>query len=85
MGYVALRGTALECDPEEATKEFWSGWINVYPEGPSTSFYALLRIVPDHIEFASYDRFHVDEGSNRTDWRALTLLRNETGNWTLLT
>mmetsp|Transcript_29270 Transcript_29270/g.71372 ORF Transcript_29270/g.71372 Transcript_29270/m.71372 type:complete len:211 (-) Transcript_29270:126-758(-) len=75
VGYVTLRGEASICDADEAQAGWWSGWDHVYPEGPSTEFYTLIRVVPDWIEFASYDRFHVDEGRNRTDWRPLTLVR----------
>eukprot|EP00472_Partenskyella_glossopodia_P008324 CAMPEP_0197534540 /NCGR_PEP_ID=MMETSP1318-20131121/47510_1 /TAXON_ID=552666 /ORGANISM="Partenskyella glossopodia, Strain RCC365" /LENGTH=158 /DNA_ID=CAMNT_0043091853 /DNA_START=52 /DNA_END=525 /DNA_ORIENTATION=+ len=76
VGYVSIRGVAYECDKSESTKEYWDGWDAVYPDGSSTDFYTLIRIVPDHIEFASYNRFHVDTGRNRSDWAPFTLTRD---------
>ncbi|GAB5367275.1 hypothetical protein AAMO2058_001216200 [Amorphochlora amoebiformis] len=76
VGYVSIRGAALRCEDEEGDENYWDGWDQVYKQGPKTSFYNLIRIIPDHIEFESRDRFHVDLGDNRTDWRPLTLVRS---------
>mmetsp|Transcript_15247 Transcript_15247/g.21214 ORF Transcript_15247/g.21214 Transcript_15247/m.21214 type:complete len:204 (+) Transcript_15247:78-689(+) len=85
VGYVAIRGAAYICAQDEAYSQYWNGWDFVYPNGPLTEFYTLIRVVPDEIEFASYNRFEVDVGHNRTDWRPLTLIRSDpTAKWSFL-
>lgn len=76
QGYVSIRGKALICDEALAREEYYDEWKFVYPEGPDTPWYRLIRIVPDHIEYLSYQRYDVDVGGARPDWMPLTIERD---------
>lgn len=78
VGYVSLRGTAVICAPDEAKREYWSGWDAFYPDGSSTAYYSLIRIEPDWMEFVSVARYNVQ--SNRSDWAPPSLSRVD-GTW----
>ena len=80
-GEVSIMGTMRVCDRAEGTEGFWDVWEPFYEGGPACPDYVLLRLEASDLEFVSYDRFHVDEGTGRPDWRPLTLHRSPTAQW----
>lgn len=80
-GGVTLSGFEVVCNSTEAADAWYGSWSHVYPEGPKTPMYELLRMEALSIEFVAYKRFHVDEGGARADWRPLTLERSLGGDW----
>lgn len=80
-GEVTLKGVIRVCNSTEATQGWYDRWKANYPEGPATPFYTLLRFEATDLEFVSYVRYEVNEGSHRSDWRPLTLLRSLNGDW----
>jgi len=80
-GEVTLKGSAVICNATEAKEQFYDKWYRSYPQGPETPMYTLIRFETKRLEFASYVRFHVDEGNSRQDWRPLTLERPSGGQW----
>uniref|UniRef100_A0A7S1KWU0 Pyridoxamine 5'-phosphate oxidase N-terminal domain-containing protein n=1 Tax=Alexandrium catenella TaxID=2925 RepID=A0A7S1KWU0_ALECA len=80
-GEVTLKGVIRICNSTEAADGWYGPWKRNYPEGPATPFYALLRLQVTALEFVSYARYGIDEGSGRSDWRPLTLRRPLGGDW----
>merc|ERR1712166_313949 len=77
-GYVSLKGSTSLCIHPEAVAQYWDGWDPFYPNGSSTANYAVLKFLPDQIEFVSTFRFKV--GAGRSDWLPPTLVRKQ-GSW----
>jgi general stress protein 26 len=53
--YVTIVGTAvLESTPELKQKYWRSYWTDMYPGGPETSEYILIKITPYRVEFMNF-------------------------------
>lgn len=80
MGEVTIKGLASQMDKADAVKEWYPDWAPNYPEGPETPWYVLFSVQAQLLQFVSAAD-HVDEGSKRTDWRPLTLVRSRDSSW----
>jgi rubredoxin/general stress protein 26 len=82
IGYVALRGNASMCSEACAQREWWDGWKAFYPLGKNTSFYSLIKFVPDWMEIVHISSPVVSAG--RPDWTPVSLRRaSPTRAWTV--
>lgn len=53
--YLSLSGTASVVEDLELRRKYWrSNWNDLFPGGPESSDYVLIKFVPDKIEMMNY-------------------------------
>jgi general stress protein 26 len=53
--YITLLGTASVVDDSALRQKYWrSNWNDLFPGGPESSEYVLIKFVPDRIEMMNY-------------------------------
>ncbi|HTP12675.1 MAG TPA: pyridoxamine 5'-phosphate oxidase family protein [Bacteroidota bacterium] len=53
--YVTLLGSASTTDDPSLCRKYWrANWNDLFPGGPESSDYILIRFVPDRIEMMNY-------------------------------
>ncbi len=53
--YVTLLGTATTTDEPALCRKYWrANWNDLFPGGPESGDYMLIRFVPDRVEMMNY-------------------------------
>jgi general stress protein 26 len=53
--YVTLLGTAITTDDPALCGKYWrANWNDLFPGGPESSDYLLIKFIPDRIEMMNY-------------------------------
>ena len=78
-GYVTVIGKAQIDDTIEEKKTYWVDPFSAFfPDGPESSEYQLMIVVPDRLELRS---FGLKVAEEPTRWTPETLVRSATGAW----
>jgi len=81
MAYAALYGPAsLEEDARSRGRYWRDEWAEIWPEGPESGDYVLVRFVPERIELMNLTREIAPEPYGL---RPAVLVRTEDGSWEL--
>ncbi len=53
--YVTLLGTATTTDDPDLCRKYWrANWNDLFPGGPESSNYILIKFIPERIEMMNY-------------------------------
>jgi general stress protein 26 len=78
-GYLTLIGRAhIEADSEEKTTYWVDRFSAFFPEGPGSSDYQLMIVVPERLELRS---FGLKVAEEPTRWRPVILAKDKAGDW----